>query len=227
MSENCTFFSTNGLLDLWLLKAARKSVKVKKAVFGPLHLATAGIEIARMQQVWSQVMTAAIEIERCPCIYVPLNCSFSQGLAFNSNSTPIQIRFSLQALRHPLHPPHLLLGPPDPGRGRPRPALGAAHQRGILLPRNVGRQGASGGAKDAPAALRIGAGEGSSQCDHQRVSIEIRWERLENPQITKCLNCTNVEKVVGTLQANDASPMDYGMRTVMSSVPIPHVCDYD
>ncbi len=62
MSENCTFFSTNGLLDLWLLKAARKSVKVKKAVFGPLHLATAGIEIARMQQVWSQVMTAAMEI---------------------------------------------------------------------------------------------------------------------------------------------------------------------
>ena len=39
---------TSGLLvaqDLWLLKDARKSVKAKKAAFGPLHLTTMGTEV--------------------------------------------------------------------------------------------------------------------------------------------------------------------------------------
>ncbi len=49
--------------DLWLLKDAGKSVKAKKAAFGPLNLATTGTKVARMRQVWSQVMTAVMEIK--------------------------------------------------------------------------------------------------------------------------------------------------------------------
>ncbi len=59
-------FSTSGLLvaqDLWLLKDARKSVKAKNAVFGPLHLATTGAKVARMRQAWIQAMAAVMEIE--------------------------------------------------------------------------------------------------------------------------------------------------------------------
>ncbi len=55
----------------WLLKVARKSVKAKKAAFGPLHLATMSTKVVRMWQVWSQVMTAVMEIERCACAFVP------------------------------------------------------------------------------------------------------------------------------------------------------------
>ena len=49
--------------DLWLRKDARKSVKAKKAVFGPIHLAAMGTKEARMRQVWSQVKTVVVEIE--------------------------------------------------------------------------------------------------------------------------------------------------------------------
>ncbi len=49
--------------DPWLLKDARKSVKAKKAAFGTPHLPTTGTEVARMRQVWSQVMTAVMEIK--------------------------------------------------------------------------------------------------------------------------------------------------------------------
>ena len=69
MSEyllNSGIFSTSGLLeaqDLWLLKDAKKSVKVKKAAFGPLHLATTGARVARMRQVQSQVINALVEIK--------------------------------------------------------------------------------------------------------------------------------------------------------------------
>ncbi len=48
--------STSGLLvvqDLWFPKDARKTVKAKKAAFGPLHLAATGSKVARMRQVWS------------------------------------------------------------------------------------------------------------------------------------------------------------------------------
>ncbi len=47
----------------WLLKDAKKSVKAKKAELGPHHLATPGTEVARMRQVWSQVMAAVMEIK--------------------------------------------------------------------------------------------------------------------------------------------------------------------
>ncbi len=49
--------------DLWLRKDARKSVKAKKAALGQLHLAATGTKVAKMRQVWSQVMTAVMEIE--------------------------------------------------------------------------------------------------------------------------------------------------------------------
>ncbi len=48
--------------DLWLLKDARKSVKAKKAAFGPLHIATTGTEVAG-SAVGSKVRTAVMEIE--------------------------------------------------------------------------------------------------------------------------------------------------------------------
>ncbi len=47
--------------DLWIPKDARKNVKGKKAALGPLHLATTGTKVARMQQVWSQVTTTVME----------------------------------------------------------------------------------------------------------------------------------------------------------------------
>ena len=61
---NNRIFSTSGFLvpqDLWLPKDARKSVKTKKAVLGPLFHATTGTEVARMWQVWSQVLDAVME----------------------------------------------------------------------------------------------------------------------------------------------------------------------
>ncbi len=63
--RNFLILSTNVLLvaqDPWLPKKARKSVKAKKAALGSPHLATTGTEVARMLQVWSQVMAAAMEI---------------------------------------------------------------------------------------------------------------------------------------------------------------------
>ncbi len=55
---------TSGLLvaqDLWVPKDARKSAKAKRAALGPHYLATTGTEVARMRQVWSQVMAAVME----------------------------------------------------------------------------------------------------------------------------------------------------------------------
>ncbi len=51
------------LQDPWLPKDALKSVKAKKAAFGTPHLPTTGTEVARMRQVWSQVMAAIMEIK--------------------------------------------------------------------------------------------------------------------------------------------------------------------
>ncbi len=65
--------------DLWLLKDARKSVKAKKAAFGPLHIATTGTEVAgsasRKSSMLSAVMllSAVMEIECCTCAFVLLN----------------------------------------------------------------------------------------------------------------------------------------------------------
>ncbi len=49
--------------DPWLPKDAWKRVKAKKAGFGTPHLPTTGTEVARMRQVWSQVMAAVMEIK--------------------------------------------------------------------------------------------------------------------------------------------------------------------
>ena len=49
--------------DLWFLRDARKSVKAKKAAFGPLHHATMSTKVAIMLQVWSPILTAVMEIE--------------------------------------------------------------------------------------------------------------------------------------------------------------------
>ncbi len=49
--------------DPWFPKDAWKSVKAKNAAFGTPHLPTTGTEVARMWQVWSQVMAAVMEIK--------------------------------------------------------------------------------------------------------------------------------------------------------------------
>ena len=61
---NSGILSTIELLvvqDLWLPKDARKSVKAKKVELGPRHLATMGTEVARMRQVWRQVLAVVME----------------------------------------------------------------------------------------------------------------------------------------------------------------------
>ncbi len=66
--------------DPWLPKDAWKSVKAMKAAFGTPHLPATCTEVARVQQVWSQVMATVMEI-KCICAFKHL---FSHELVLNS-----------------------------------------------------------------------------------------------------------------------------------------------